>query len=312
MRSVIIGDSPLLNALRKRITAHPYDVPAGNRAQDQATFLANHPVPDGQQGVVFAAAAANWLPVANAGWKVLWCDATIQPPYGSTPVLEGRSTWTVADLVYEYWNERVVDRRLVDDVLHNRRTDVGTMLSVTSNTGGVGKTTSSRRIAERAADMGVHTLLVDGNMLQSSQRSFFDPMMSMDVSTIASWRPGLPPTAAATHGRTLGVKYDVVFAPPAGSAVSWDMYRRYLRQARRRWQFVVLDLDRINADDFNDKDSMAGSLLMPSIIAGDPCLVIVRAGRQTQADAANLLGAMREQQLPVELIGIKDTVPIGL
>lgn len=314
MRSLIIGESPLLDALRTRLKSIPasvYTVPGGVQVEEQARFLVEHPVPSGQRGVVFTNSAANWLPVSKAGWEILWCGEN-NPPYGTTGVLERHEAWTVGDIAKEYWGVHVVDRRLVSDVLAGKVSAVGVLLPVTSNTGGVGKTTSCRRLAERATQMGVRTLLVDGNMAQSSQRSFFDPGMRLEVPTIATWRGGMRPQVAATAGKHLGVGYDVVFAPPAGVTVTWEIYRRYVRQARRLWQLVIIDLDRINADDLYTHGTAAGDLLIPNAMAGDPFLLIVRAGRQTQADAANLLGALRAEEIPRELVGIKDTVPIGL
>lgn len=54
----------------------------------------------------------------------------------------------------------------------------------------------------------------------------------------------------------------------------------------------MLDLDRISADDLDDRENIANGLLLPYIQSGDPCLVIVKAGRQTQIDALNLLTAL--------------------
>ncbi len=53
-------------------------------------------------------------------------------------------------------------------------------------------------------------------------------------------------------------------------------------------------------------------MVVPYVLAGDLCLVIVKAGVQTQGDALNLLSAFPRYGLPRECIGIKDTVPVGM
>ncbi|WP_417179975.1 hypothetical protein, partial [Alistipes putredinis] len=85
-----------------------------------------------------------------------------------------------------------------------------------------------------------------------------------------------------------------------------------IEEARKLWDFVVLDLDRISADDLQDSTTAAGGMVVPYVLAGDLCLVIVKAGVQTQGDALNLLSAFPRYGLPRECIGIKDTVPVGM
>lgn len=201
------------------------------------------------------------------------------------------------------------DRRLLGDLLLGHTNKSGVVLAVTSATGGVGKTVTSRRLCERAAEMGVSSLLVDGNMLQSSQRSFFDPSRTKPCKTIANWRPGMDPRHGANPGKRLGIDYDVCFAPPVGTKIPWSQYSDYLTAARKLWGLIVLDLDRISAADLTNPNTAAGGLLVPLILSGDPCLFIVKAERQTQGDAMSVLSRMPALELPKECIGIKDTIP---
>lgn len=312
--SLIIGSGGLLTTVKKALSRAGnmrWQVPAADNIQAQSDYLMRHPVPSDFKGIIFTDKAGNWLPVANAGYLIYWCD-TGQIPVGTMGMSEQMLRMSVSDFVHAYWGINVADKRLVVDILQNKVRDTAVLLPITSNTGGVGKTTSSRQLADRASQVGLRVLLIDGNIRQSSQRSFFDPRQDKPLHTIADWRPGMHARVGANHGRNLGVPYDVCFAPPAGVVVDWQLYRQYITAARRLWDFVVLDLDRISADDLDDEDNIANGLLLPYIHAGDPCLVIVKAGRQTQIDALNLLSAFARHQLPRDLIGIKDTVPVGL
>lgn len=310
MPVLIIGGGSLLDVLKSRVPERRWRAPAGNGVEEQVEFLTRNPVPEGKHGIVLATAPANWVPAARAGWKVYWCEPS-QVPVGARGLPDSYRYGSVADLARALWGVDMPDKRLVVDVMNGNLRTTAPLLMVTSNTGGVGKTVTCRRLAERASAQGIPTLLVDGNVRQSSQRSFFDPTHSLPLRTIADWRTGDKPQRGATHGKQFGVGYDIAFAPPTGIDVTWSTYRRFIEQARRVWSFVVLDLDRISADDLNDPDTAAGSIVVPYVTSGDLCLVIVKAGRQTQGDALNLLGAFPAKNLPRECIGIKDTVPDG-
>lgn len=312
--SLIIGSGGLLSTVKKALTRAGntrWRIPAADNIQAQADYLVRHPVPAGFKGLIFTDRTGNWLPIAEAGYIVYWCEPG-RIPVGTMGLTESMLRMSVADFARTYWGAAPPDKRLVVDVLRNKTRDAAVLLPVTSNTGGVGKTTTCRQLADRASQAGLRVLLIDGNIRQSSQRSFFDPGQNMPLRTIADWRPGMQAQVGANRGRDLGVPYDVCFAPPSGVGVDWPMYRQYIQAARRLWDFVVLDLDRISADDLNDGDDIANGLLLPYIQSGDPCLLIVKAGRQTQTDALNLLAAFAEHRLPRELVGIKDTVPVGL
>lgn len=310
MVSLIVGNGPLLTSISGHVPPERWRVPAGTDPTGQAHWLARHPVPPGKRGFVFTDQAAQWAPVQNAGWIIYWCDAS-REPVGTEPLPTVALQMPITDMARRFWGVSIPDRRIVSDVMLGHLERTGTLLTVTSNTGGVGKTVTSRRLAERAAQAGLRTLLIDGNMRQSSQRSFFDPTRSKPLHTIFEW-VGDNPLRAANQGRTLGVNYDISFAPPTGTTVSWRQYTSYIREARKHWQFIVLDLDRISAADLEDEDTAAGSIVVPQTMAGDPVLVIVKAGIQTQGDALGLLMAMPQAGIPRECVGIKDTIPVGM
>ncbi len=311
MASLIIGHGGILDVLRSRLPEQRWRVPAGEDFAAQADFLTRHPVRPGRQGIVFTNLPGNWMPVADAGGQSTGSTADRYP---SERRPSPNISWTEASRISSTssWRIQTIDKRLVGDIILNRTRQTAPMIIVTSNTGGVGKTVSSRRLCERAREKGLRPLLIDGNMRQSSQRSFFDPGQRMPARTIADWRPGMAAQYGANSGRMFNIGYDVSFAPPAGAMVSWDHYRAYIEEARKLWDFVVLDLDRISADDLQDSTTAAGGMVVPYVLAGDLCLVIVKAGVQTQGDALNLLSAFPRYGLPRECIGIKDTVPVGM
>lgn len=277
---------------------------------EQIRFLADNPARRGT-GTVFTNVSANWMDVRKAGWRVFWCS-TEQKPVGTVALPEKALEQSLSDMIRQFWNTEVADKRLVGDIVLGTVEKLAPLLFVTSGSGGVGKTVTSRRLCERAAAKGVRSLLIDGNMLQSSQRSFFDPARRMDARTILDWRDGEKTTEGANRGKRFGVEYDITFAPQTGAVTTWTRYAEYINQARKLWQFVVVDLDRISAVDLRDPDTAAGALVTPYVKSGDLCLYIVKAGRQTQADAMAMMSVLPEVGIPRECFGIKDSIPMGM
>lgn len=310
MTAVIIGNSPMLAALKSRLPERAWRVPGADDPLSQSRFLANNPAPAGARGYAFVSESGDWIAAHNAGWTVYWCDANKEAPLG-TELLPNRAlTATLRKVAHIFWGVNIADSRAIVDLLTGHVRHAGTILFVTSASGGVGKTTSSRRLCERARSNGVSSLLVDANMLQSSQRSFFDPAHRLDVRTIQDWEVGDRATTGANQGRVLGVPYDVVFAPERGQSVSWQHYANYIEEARRLWSLVVVDLDRISALDFDTPNTAASELILPGMTAGDLMLVAVKAGRQTQADAMNMLSALPAHGIEPASVAIKDVLDI--
>lgn len=311
MVALIIGGGDLLDTLKRRLPERAWRVPCGGDAQQQARFLAEHPVGEGR-GWVFASESANWVPASQAGWRIYWCRAG-QVPVGTMELPPAALDGSVRSMLKSFWGVDAADKRLVGDLLLGRRQHSGTVLYVTSGSGGVGKSTSSRRLCERAAQMGVSSLLVDANPLQSSQRNFFGGRNLLDVRTTSDWTPGDEHAQrGANQGRGFNVGYDLTFAPETGQSVPWEHYAQYIQTARKLWQFVVVDLDRISPLDLDDPSTAAGALVAPGVTGGDLVLVPVKLGMQTQRDAMNLLAAFPRHGLPGECVGIKEVLPIGM
>lgn len=163
MASLIIGHGGILDVLRSKVPEQRWRVPAGEDFAAQADFLTRHPVRPGRQGIVFTNLPGNWMPVADAGWTIYWIDRG-QIPIGAQALPEYFMDRSITDFVHEFWRIQTIDKRLVGDIILNRTRQTAPMIIVTSNTGGVGKTVSSRRLCERAREKGLRPLLIDGNM----------------------------------------------------------------------------------------------------------------------------------------------------
>ena len=100
---------------------------------------------------MFTNLPGNWMPVADAGWTIYWIDRG-QIPIGAQALPEYFMDRSITDFVHEFWRIQTIDKRLVGDIILNRTRQTAPMIIVTSNTGGVGKTVSSRRLCERARE----------------------------------------------------------------------------------------------------------------------------------------------------------------
>lgn len=305
----VSGYGQLLAEITRLLPPDTGRPPVGTDPGEQARWLAHHPVPPGRHGAMLTDQPALWQPAQQAGWRVYWCSPD-QPPMGTEPLPGKALAMTLGAFIRLFWNVDIADTRIVADVMTGHARRSGSILFVTSCTGGVGKSVTSRRLAERAS-RETPTLLVDGNMLQSSQRSFFDPARTRTLRTIYEWRGGNP-TRGANQGKTLHVPYDVCFAPPPGMTVAWDEYVEYVRAARRAWGFIIVDLDRVSAVDFTRPGTAAHDFLLPLAHEGAHVLFIVKAGVQTQGDAVGLLSALPQTGIDPQQVGVKDTIPEGM
>lgn len=312
MVALVIGSNNLLDTIRKHVPEQSWHPPFGGDEIEQMRMLAQVPAPRSQQKIVLTNVGGNWSSVAQLGWQVLWCEPT-SPPVGCVSVLQSFADDTVRDLCARLWRAEAPDMRQVGDLVHGRTHTTATMLQVTGFTGGVGKTTSAWRLALAAAEHGVRTLLVDANRDQSSVRSFFDPGERLQVRTVADWVQGAPAVAGANQGsRLFQVPFDIAFAPSAGQEASWEHYRQFLHEASLVWDFIVVDYDRVSVESMQDDASAGGALLAPLLRAGTATLFVVKAGLQTQGDAARQLRSFDFLGLPNQFCGFKEVIPLGM
>lgn len=314
MLMLVLGESGLAGILSDHLRSAGVDsrqwgMPHEARGVAAVRLLASFPPPD-SSGVVFTSVRASYVGAVAAGWRLVWCGEG-EAPDGVEPMPGMWAGLSVAEMVERLWHVRVVDRRLVADVLAGVTRSVGVVVFVSSATGGVGKSVSSRRLCELAASKGVRALLVDGNQSQDSQRSFFDPAHRLPVRGVADWVEG-GVSDCVVGGKTLKVGYDVAFAPARLVKVDWGVYERFVRAARREYELVVVDLDRMGAPDLGDSGSAAGGLVVPGLLRGDCLLFVVRAGVATARDAMNVLVGLKSCDVDSGLVGVKECCPVGL
>ena len=107
--SLIIGSGGLLTTIKKALTRAGnmrWQVPAADNIQAQADYLVRHPVPSGFKGIIFTDRAGNWLPIANAGYMVYWCN-TGQIPVGAMGMSEQMLRMSVADFARDRKSTRL-------------------------------------------------------------------------------------------------------------------------------------------------------------------------------------------------------------
>lgn len=312
MTALIIGDSPLLAALKRHLKPTMWRVPCDGDALTQSQFLAATPPPADRHRYIFTSASGDWLGASRQGWTIYWCATDRLTPVGTIELPEQAMSMSLRAMVKAFWGVNAADPRLVGDLLSGHARNPGTVLYVTSASGGVGKTTSSRRLCERAGQAGIPSLLIDANMLQPSQRSFFDPPHQLDVRTIQDWHQGERAVRGANQGKRFAINYDIAFAPELGQEVTWRHYARYIDAARTLWHLIVVDLDRVSARDFDTPGRAASELILPGAANGDLVLVAVKAGAQTQADAMHMLEAFPTHDIDPAVVGIKDVLPVGM
>ena len=306
---LLVGTGGLIGELQSCIPAKYWQVTESTSPEAVIdALLANSS--HAPEGTVFVNVSANWAEAQRAGWRIVWCGSRTHPPVGTIPLPRNMQEMALADFAERFWRVHITDRRRVIDIIAGRVSQVSPVMFVTGGSGGISKTVTARRLAERSAAKRIPTLLVDANATQGSQWSYFrEPA---EARTIADWQIGDRPTAGANRGRDLGVGYDMCFAPPASVRVPWRNYRDYIARARELWHFVVVDLDHITADMLEDEDTAAGALLTPGLKGGDLCQYIIKAGVQTEADGMRVLGPMLDAGIPRENIGIKLVAPEGV
>jgi NAD(P)-dependent dehydrogenase (short-subunit alcohol dehydrogenase family) len=303
--NVLVGGGGLVGLLQGRIPEEKWKLPVRQDSEHVSDYLVQTSA-DSEHYVVFTNVQCEWRRVAAAGWKVFWLGDG-KPPVGVMG-LGSHDAWTVLQFAEHFWNVQVNDRRTLSDVIGGHVRPLSPVLFVTGGSGGLGKTTSSKRLGERAGQLGLHAVVIDGNRDQGSLWSFFGAPDG--VNTIADWHGGLLGDGANRGKDGVGVQhtvlgYDVVFAPPAGSDVTWGDYREFIRKAQSAWDLVVVDLDHVSPDDFTDPETAAGALLAPMVRGGGLVLMVVKAGMQTELDGLRALSAMHGVEMRRENIAIK-------
>lgn len=126
--------------------------------------------------------------------------------------------------------------------LSRRVGDTGVVVGVVSALPGEGKTSTAVALAELAVTDGYSTLLIDGDTRRATASSLLAPQHELGLEDISQ---GLPWRDALFHD-ALG--FDVVSAHCSGEAslngadLSSPQMRRLLDEARKRYDFIIIDL----------------------------------------------------------------------
>ena len=165
-----------------------------------------------------------------------------------------------------------------DPYMDRRRGQMADMLIAYARKGGVGKTTEALALANRAANRGLRTVLIDGNRGQGDLRSIlrlvknrmpsvFDAAVSGDCA-----RAIIPPSTLNKYrpDNLEEVRFAFVSAPPATeltdpTLVTAEVYRRVVAEARSRADLVIFDTQIVEA---HDTTGIIDRLVIPELRAG--------------------------------------------
>lgn len=167
----------------------------------------------------------------------------------------------------------------------------------TGGSGGLGKSSSARAVAEALGRTRLRTVLVDGNPGQQSQRAFLALGDSAGLERAAvkglkaAWiRPGAGGT---------GASFALLPGPlePRAPGIN-DLYGSSLVALRGACDIVIVDADRVDGSTWNDPATFAGGVMRPFVQSGGARIVfkIGQTGSQLDDGLAALDAIRRPSQ----------------
>lgn len=173
--------------------------------------------------------------------------------------------------------------------------------------GGLGKSSGARAVAQALAQTGMKVALVDANPGQQSQRAFL----------------GVPPDRGLEDARFADdimdvlvmpgqIRADYAFLPGPMDTRATHLVDRYgsaLIQLARICDIVVVDADRTDRRLWNDPNTISGGLIRP-FVDGGRARVLFRLG-QTGSQLHDGLAALDAIHRPEQVMAIAQT-PIGI
>lgn len=194
----------------------------------------------------------------------------------------------------------VADPSLVDvDAMIAELTGPAQVVAVFAGRGGVGKTTTSFALAQRAGAAGLRVLLVDGNMWQGDLRG----VLKVGASSLPSIYQAVHGDAAAAiidaehlnAARPLKLErlaFSAVQAPPPTlpnpELVTPALYRKVLGYARHHFDLIVVDTQITEA---HDRTGMVDHFLSPLLMSANTYGVGI--SDSSQMGVGNLLTTLK-------------------
>lgn len=165
-----------------------------------------------------------------------------------------------------------------DPYTDRRRGQMADMLIAYARKGGVGKTTEALALANRAANRGLRTVLIDGNRGQGDLRSILRLMKNrmpsvFDAAVSGDYARAIIPPSTLNRYRPDNleeVRFAFVSAPPVAeltdpTLVTAEVYRRVVAEARARADLVIFDTQIVEA---HDTTGIIDRLVIPELRAG--------------------------------------------
>lgn len=160
------------------------------------------------------------------------------------------------------------------------------IIFITSGSGGVGKSTAARMIAQSLALAHYRTVLVDANPGQQSQRAYMGYTKALeDVVKLPD--DLIAPTQGAAYATLPGPRY------PQDPELVY-LYNDLTVHTASVCDYIIVDMDRIDQPLLDDTMSMAGGMLKAFVTSFDTVQILFRAGQTGSQldDAKQALAAL--------------------
>lgn len=183
---------------------------------------------------------------------------------------------------------------------------LATVVFILAGSGGVGKSSSARMLAQAAGLAGKRVTLVDGNPGQQSQRAYLDAGDRHALELVFDM--GLPGALASPRD------VDAAFAFLAGPADPYaddvnDMYVEALTALRRYCDLIIVDADRTDPTLWADGRSFSGGVVRP-MVGQDAARILFRIG-QSGSQVDDGLAALDAINMP-ERTGVVAQCPVNV
>lgn len=178
------------------------------------------------------------------------------------------------------------------------------IIFITSGSGGVGKSTAARMIAQSLALAHYRTVLVDANPGQQSQRAYMGYTKALeDVVKLPD--DLIAPTQGAAYATLPGPRY------PQDPELVY-LYNDLTIHAASVCDYIIVDMDRIDQPLLDNPMSMAGGMLKAFATSFNTVQILFRAGQTGSQldDAKQALQALTSLQPRHEISPIRQRLGV--